>query len=75
MQGGAIDLLHRGSMEEQIKRILDYARQVGQEATATCSSSYTADATLSSGYHRLRVEYLDDSGSAAVQLGWNRSTD
>jgi len=35
-------------------------------------ATYSADIALSAGYHRVRLEYYEASGSAAVRLGWER---
>ena len=33
-------------------------------------ATFQADVTLSQGYHRVRLEYYEGSGSAGVQLSW-----
>jgi hypothetical protein len=33
-------------------------------------ATFQADVTLSQGYHRVRLEYYDAWGAAAVQLSW-----
>lgn len=39
------------------------------------AATYSADISLGQGYHRVRLEYYEGSGSAAVRLGWERLTD
>ena len=34
------------------------------------AATYSADISLTQGYHRVRLEYYDDRGSAAVRLSW-----
>jgi sugar lactone lactonase YvrE len=34
-------------------------------------ATFEADVTLSQGYHRVRLEYYDGSGAAAVRLSWD----
>jgi len=37
-------------------------------------ATYSADISLTQGYHRVRLEYYEASGSAAVQLNWGPTT-
>jgi len=38
------------------------------------AATYSADIALSAGYHRVRLEYYEGSGSAGVRLGWESTT-
>jgi len=38
------------------------------------SATYSADISLTQGYHRMRLEYYEAGGSAAVRLSWGPAT-
>lgn len=35
-------------------------------------ATYSADISLTQGYHQVRLEYYEGGGSAAVRMGWQR---
>ena len=36
------------------------------------AATYSADLALNRGYHRIRLEYYEEGGLAAIRLNWTR---
>ncbi|MFN8596401.1 MAG: PA14 domain-containing protein [Anaerolineae bacterium] len=60
-------------MDDGARFFVDNVVVIDQWHSAS-GATYTADVTLGTGYHTLRLEYYEATGNAFVNLGWVRTT-
>lgn len=59
--------------DDGVRLFVDNIAVINEWHTAA-NKTYTADVTLGTGYHALRVEYYEATGNAFVNLTWARTT-